>query len=260
MQYDLAVVIGKFDPLHAGHIYNINKGLEIANNVLVLVGSAGDGTYLRRERAITEEYEGRVFVEPLSDFLYEENQFLCEVQDIVKMHTPAGNSKITLVGHEVDETSYYLKSFPQYEFFDTGAWPVGDYTNKVDPKNVVNSNIVACSIVLQSGHILLHDDGSMPCAILESTKTLQETAIHNLRERTKLKVPVPVLRGSIVKEKTFSRPTQECERNVVQAFLFQLKDDEPLPKVKDAEWLPLTDFYEMEGEDFHIIKKMIDNE
>lgn len=259
MQYDLAVVIGRFDPLHAGHRYSITKGLEIANRVLVLVGSAGDGTYLQRERAIQDEYDDRVYVEPLSDFLYEENQWLCEVQDIVKIYS---NNKIALVGHEIDETSYYLKSFPQYTFFDTGAWPVGDYTNKADPKNIVNTNITAssCSVVLQSGHILLNYDGSMPCAILEPTKTLQETAIHNLRERTKLKVPVPVLRGSIVKQKMFSQPTQECERNVVQAFLFQLKDDEPLPKVKDAEWLPLTDFYEREGKDFHIIKKMIDNE
>ena len=79
MQYDLAVVIGRFDPLHAGHRYSITKGLEIANRVLVLVGSAGDGTYLQRERAIQDEYDDRVYVEPLSDFLYEENQWLCEV-------------------------------------------------------------------------------------------------------------------------------------------------------------------------------------
>ena len=256
MQYDLAVVIGRFNPLHTGHKYNIRKGLEIADRVLVLVGSAEDGTYIERENFLhrsTEVYEDRISVEPLSDFLYEENQWLCEVQDIVKIHS---SSKIVLIGHEIDHTSYYLKSFPQYEFFDTGAWPEGDYTSRVNPKNVVNSNITACSIVLQSGHILLTKGNSMPSAILESTKTLQETAIHDLRERIKLKVPSPVLRGSIIKEKTFSL------LNVTQAFLFQLKDDEPLPKVKEAEWYPLTDFYEMEmvEDHFHIIKKMIDNE
>jgi bifunctional NMN adenylyltransferase/nudix hydrolase len=39
-KYDLAVFIGRMQPLHNGHVQNINNALEIADNVLVIVGSA----------------------------------------------------------------------------------------------------------------------------------------------------------------------------------------------------------------------------
>ena len=267
--FDLAVVILRVQPLHRGHIYNIDTGLELANKVLVLIGSAFNSenkfTYLESENLVSTRYllDNKIYIEPLADFLYEENQWLTEVQDIVKTYTPSGSTKVVLIGHEIDQTSYYLKSFPQWGFFDTGEWQEDIYTSKANTKNIVKNNFSVRSIVLQSGHILLVENGdllALPGGALGETETLQETAIRELREEIKLKVPVPVLNGSIRKEKTFSRKGKA----VTQGYYFQLKDNEDLPKVKEAIWVPLADFYEMESQmvedHFHIVKKMIDNE
>ena len=45
---ELAVVIGRFQPLHYGHIYNIDKGLKEAKKVVVLVGSAFNAANIKK--------------------------------------------------------------------------------------------------------------------------------------------------------------------------------------------------------------------
>ena len=341
-KYDLAIVIGRFQPLHYGQIYNIDKGLEVANRVLVLVGSAFNSvspknpfSFMERERMIQDYYfhtndTDRVFVEPLGDNLYEENQWITDVQEAVIQYTQS--NEVVLIGHAKDTSSYYLKSFPQWSFLETGKWPdkyssvdatkvrelyyehdlryvkgvvppttysfLENYANSEAYKNIVaeykfiedykkawaNSPFAPTfntvdAVVIQSGHILLikrkenpgKDLLALPGGFLNQEETQEAAVIRELREETKLKVPVPVLKGSIVKEKTFSQPSRSQRgRTVTQAYLFQLKNDEPLPKVKgsddakEAKWYPLADFYEMEPQmmedHFHIVKKMIDNE
>jgi bifunctional NMN adenylyltransferase/nudix hydrolase len=89
-------------------------------------------------------------------------------------------------------------------------------------------------------------------------------AIRELKEETKIKVPVPVLKGSIKESKTFDAPNRSTRgRTITQAFYIDLGFDEKLPKVKgsdDAEkafWVPLNEvvaqrdkFFE---DHFHII-------
>ena len=41
-KYDLAVFIGRFQPAHLGHMQVIKLALKSAENVLVLIGSAGE--------------------------------------------------------------------------------------------------------------------------------------------------------------------------------------------------------------------------
>jgi len=129
-QHKLAVVIGRFQPLHFGQLYNIDKGLDVADKVLVLVGSAFNSrspknpfTYEEREAMIKDHYfyDARtVHVEPLGDNLYEENQWITDVQDIVSQYE---SDDVVLIGHAKDASSYYLKNFPQWEFLETGKWP-----------------------------------------------------------------------------------------------------------------------------------------
>ena len=134
------------------------------------------------------------------------------------------------------------------------------------------------SIVLQSGHILLIKRGNdrgiglwaLPGGFLDVNETLENGAIRELREETRLKVPVPVLKGSIKKRITFDKPSRSnLGRIITTAFLFQLDDSQELPRVKGgddaahAAWVPLSEFYgmaeEMFSDHYHIIKKMIDN-
>lgn len=110
------------------------------------------------------------------------------------------------------------------------------------------------AVVVQSGHILLVKRGDMPGkglwalpgGFLNQEETMLDGAIRELKEETKIKVPVPVLKGSIKASKTFDAPNRSARgRTITQAFFIDLGFAEELPKVKgsdDAEkafWVPL---------------------
>lgn len=110
------------------------------------------------------------------------------------------------------------------------------------------------AVVVQSGHILLVKRGDMPGkglwalpgGFLNQEETMLDGAIRELKEETKIKVPVPVLKGSIKGSKTFDAPNRSARgRTITQAFFIDLGFAEELPKVKgsdDAEkafWVPL---------------------
>lgn len=111
------------------------------------------------------------------------------------------------------------------------------------------------TVVVQSGHILLVKRGDMPGkglwalpgGFLNQEETMLDGAIRELKEETKIKVPVPVLKGSIKGSKTFDAPNRSSRgRTITQAFHIDLGVGE-LPKVKgsdDAEkafWVPFKD-------------------
>jgi bifunctional NMN adenylyltransferase/nudix hydrolase len=77
--------------------------------------------------------------------------------------------------------------------------------------------------------------------------SLEDAAIRELREETQIKVPAPVLRGSIVRSKVFDAVDRSPRgRIITHCFFIQLPDGE-LPKVKgsdDAEkarWVPIAE-------------------
>ena len=110
------------------------------------------------------------------------------------------------------------------------------------------------AVVVQSGHILLVKRGDMPGkglwalpgGFLNQDETMLDGAIRELKEETKIKVPVPVLKGSIKESKTFDAPNRSSRgRTITQAFYINLGFGD-LPKVKgsdDAEkafWVPFN--------------------
>lgn len=130
------------------------------------------------------------------------------------------------------------------------------------------------AVVVQSGHVLLVKRGDMPGkglwalpgGFLNQEETMLDGAIRELKEETKIKVPVPVLKGSIKRSKTFDAPNRSARgRTITQAFFIDLGMGD-LPKVKgsdDAEkakWIPIANLkQEMMFEDhFHIIDEFVD--
>jgi bifunctional NMN adenylyltransferase/nudix hydrolase len=129
------------------------------------------------------------------------------------------------------------------------------------------------AVVVQSGHILLVKRGDMPGkglwalpgGFLNQDETMLTGAIRELKEETKIKVPVPVLVGSVKESKTFDAPNRSSRgRTITQAFLIDLGVGE-LPKVKgsdDAEkafWVPFNKVKQekMFEDHFHIIDNFI---
>jgi len=126
------------------------------------------------------------------------------------------------------------------------------------------------SVVEQSGHVLLVRRGAapgkglwaLPGGHLEMDETLLNGALRELREETKLKVPLPVLKGSIVNHRTFDEPNRSTiGRVITTAFHFKLQDDVTLPKVKGsddadkAQWVPISDLKEnyLMDDHYHIL-------
>jgi bifunctional NMN adenylyltransferase/nudix hydrolase len=115
----------------------------------------------------------------------------------------------------------------------------------------------ADAVVICSGHVLMIRRRAEPGKGLwalpggyvnaRTDKSVEDAAIRELREETQIKVPAPVLRGSIVRSKVFDAIDRSPRgRIITHAFHIQLPDGE-LPKVKgsdDAEkarWVPIAE-------------------
>lgn len=112
------------------------------------------------------------------------------------------------------------------------------------------------AVVVQSGHILLIKRKAAPGAglwalpggFVNQSETLLDASIRELKEETKLKVPVPVLKGSIKAQHTFDDPDRSTRgRTITTAFHFELGDGLELPRVtgaddaEKAKWVPLSE-------------------
>lgn len=115
----------------------------------------------------------------------------------------------------------------------------------------------ADAVVIQSGHVLMIRRRAEPGRGLwalpggyvnaNTDKSVEDAAIRELREETGIKVPAPVLRGSIVRSRVFDAIDRSPRgRIITHAFYIQLPDGD-LPKVKGsddadkARWVPIAE-------------------
>lgn len=162
-KYKLAVYIGRFQPFHIGHTHAILKASDIADSVVVLVGSSfqprtskNPFTFEEREQMIHKGIDGhvaqaRVLVRPIADYPYLEHEWIANIQRVIS-DLGVADEDIVLVGHAKDESSYYLKVFPQWTQVDTGLGYEVDatavreflFTDKMQyATSVLNENVVA---------------------------------------------------------------------------------------------------------------------
>jgi len=129
MKADVAVFIGRFQPFHVGHLFAIREGLRLADRVIVIVGDTGGPRGLKNPFTVGERYEmilqaldpeerKRVSYNSVIDHP-SDTEWAANVQRLVRFDSEYGD-KVILIGHDKDETSFYLKMFPQWKFVDTG--------------------------------------------------------------------------------------------------------------------------------------------
>ena len=136
-EFDLLVFVGRFQPFHNEHKRIIDIALQKSKNVLVLVGSAGKARTIRNPFTFDERKQmiegaftdsGRLIIKPLYDKTYNDAAWIKQVQtivldtalDVVNNFTSwrasgYNDAKVGLIGASKDNTSYYLKMFPQYK-------------------------------------------------------------------------------------------------------------------------------------------------
>ena len=119
-----AVLIGRFQPFHNGHLALLQQALQTAQQVVVVLGSAWQArspknpfTWQERAeliaRSLPPEQAARVHCVPVRDY-YDELRWVQAVIAAVETQVPAG-ARIALVGHFKDASSDYLARFPDWE-------------------------------------------------------------------------------------------------------------------------------------------------
>lgn len=125
-KYDTLVFIGRFQPVHNAHIEIIRRATKLAKQVVIVIGSANQprtykNPFTWRERSLmlrcaygVGDQSVSLRIEGNTDSIYNDPAWAARVQAIVAKHTQP-NDKIGIIGHEKDESSFYLRMFPQWE-------------------------------------------------------------------------------------------------------------------------------------------------
>jgi bifunctional NMN adenylyltransferase/nudix hydrolase len=332
-KYDAIVFIGRFQPFHNAHLEIVKRAYELTDNLIMIIGSQYKPvTYknplqISLEHLTTNSYWsvlrqtilGSVNVESemekeleieIQEDIYGDAKWCDAVQEKVKYCTETleSHSKIGIIGCDKDETSYYLKMFPQWELIEVPLEqnlsatqirelyfveePNMDFVKSVVPEKIFNyldnmkstewhnhivnerrfvekyksqyaslpwppTFVTVDSVVFQSGHVLMVRRNAypgkgliaLPGGFLDANTdvSLEDAMIRELREETGLKVPSPVLRGSIRNTHVFDEIHRSARgRTITHAFNVVLPDGE-LPRVKggsDADkafWVPFSE-------------------
>jgi bifunctional NMN adenylyltransferase/nudix hydrolase len=130
-QFDTVVYIGRFQPLHNAHISMLSKAVMLAEQVIVIVGSADQPRTVRNpfttderisiiKRAVEKHIpmlDVKMVYETNVDTIYNNAAWCIRVQNIVGKYTK-NTDKIAIIGHRKDNSSEYLDMFPQWGFID----------------------------------------------------------------------------------------------------------------------------------------------
>jgi bifunctional NMN adenylyltransferase/nudix hydrolase len=132
-KFNVVVYIGRFQPVHNGHIEVIRSAAKLAHRVIIVVGSADKPrTYKNpffyqerkallhgaiKEHRLADQYDTAFTVAPNIDTIYDDTAWMVRIQSIVGANSYPGD-KIGIIGHAKDQSSDYLRWFPQWEFID----------------------------------------------------------------------------------------------------------------------------------------------
>jgi bifunctional NMN adenylyltransferase/nudix hydrolase len=138
--YDYSVLIGRFNPCHAGHVKVIAKALEISDYIILVLGSQNIARNTRNPFTVAERKEmilaslpleliPRVVLTSANDYMYNDTRWIAgiqsAVQEAIHIHKQTAiytnnnfkdyNFRIALAGMHKDGTSYYLNNFPMWD-------------------------------------------------------------------------------------------------------------------------------------------------
>ncbi|UGQ30725.1 nicotinate-nicotinamide nucleotide adenylyltransferase [Acinetobacter calcoaceticus] len=122
-KFDYLVFIGRFQPFHLAHMQTIEIALQQSHYVVLALGSAqmernikNPFLALEREQMILSNFsldeQKRIKFVHVVD-VYNDEKWVKQVKSLVN-GVIEPNSKVGLIGHFKDESSYYLKLFPEW--------------------------------------------------------------------------------------------------------------------------------------------------
>lgn len=148
-KYKLAVVIGRFEPAHNAHFALFSKALEVAENLVIVLGShnsprtvknpwSSDDRMVMIRSSLPEDVSNRVYITCVEDAIYSDADWVTNVYDTVNLayddiypsdHNKTvaeKNDSIAIIAHNKDETTYYLDYFKAYDAIDISTVNASD--------------------------------------------------------------------------------------------------------------------------------------
>ena len=124
MLHDVAVVIGRFQPFHDGHLFMVQEALKVAKQLVICVGSSHRARTVKnpflfeeRKQLILDnlpEVAERLYIVAIEDQMYNEQVWIDHICAAVTEVT-GQDASVALVAHDKDSSTYYLKHFPQWQ-------------------------------------------------------------------------------------------------------------------------------------------------
>lgn len=125
--FDYLVFIGRFQPFHLAHMQTIEIALQQSHNVILALGSAQSERNIKnpflateREQMILSNFSAqdqkRIHFVHVVD-VYNDEKWVKQVKDLVNAVIQP-NAKVGLIGHFKDESSYYLRLFPEWQMVE----------------------------------------------------------------------------------------------------------------------------------------------
>lgn len=125
--FDYLVFIGRFQPFHLAHLQTIEIALQQSKKIILALGSAQFERNIKnpflakeREQMILSNFspadQARIqFVHVIDVYNDEKWQKLVKslVNDVITL-----DAKVGLIGHFKDDSSYYLKFFPEWDMLE----------------------------------------------------------------------------------------------------------------------------------------------
>jgi bifunctional NMN adenylyltransferase/nudix hydrolase len=121
-KYEHVFFIGRFQPLHDGHVSVIDHAITLAHNVHILIGSSNVArsirnpfTFKERSSFIKDHFKDKVqTITPINDYPYNDKTWAKEVIQAIYNVTDGYNEKVAIIGHTKEDTAYYLSLFSIY--------------------------------------------------------------------------------------------------------------------------------------------------
>lgn len=128
-KYDAVVCIGRFQPFHNAHYEILCRAKAMSKLVITIIGSAQQSRTYKNPFSDKEREEMIKSVNPdlnvihcVRDSMYNDQAWAIRIQETVTTtlynHFGQRKYKVGIIGHEKDESSFYLKMFPQWEHID----------------------------------------------------------------------------------------------------------------------------------------------
>lgn len=182
-RYAVAVLIGRFEPFHNGHLANVMQAFDLADHVQILIGSSYQPrtpknpfkfhermemifACLGKQLKVLGSLKHNYTISPLRDFKYSDNSWISQVQKAVAAEHPGVSDKnICILGYDKDESSWYNHAFPEWDFISLEGF-VKHGSNPIDATKVRE--------LYFEGHLDFLE-GAIPSAVFDYLKDFRDT-------------------------------------------------------------------------------------